>query len=260
MKYLAALAAALMLIPAVALADDPPADPPKHDDCGHKPDAKCDGDQIIVRELPVGSARCPAGGIAILIRRNAEHVKEFSEDRDRERFFICNGVDGEPGPPGPPGPPGEPGEPGEPGDPGEPGAPGEPGPPGDPGEPGLPGDPGEPGEPGFDNGGDGAPACVNLRRVSALILPNRARRQTPFPRSGRVRVRINRQTQVRRVRGPGPNGRFFVLVRLPRACGVYPITVTAPGRLPAKRIWILRGGRSIEKFTVGNKGTGPTRG
>ena len=94
--------------------------------------------------------------------------------------------------------------------------------------------------------------------MSALILPNRARRQTPFPQSGRVRVRINRGTQVRRVRGPGPNGRFFVLVRVPRRCGVYPITVTAPGRLPAKRIWIVHAD-GIEKFTIGNKGTGPSR-
>ena len=77
------------------------------------------------------------------------------------------------------------------------------------------------------------------------------------PSSGRVRVRINGQTQVRRVRGPR-RGRFFVLVRVPRRCGVYPITVSARGRLPAKRIWVVRGGLRIEKFTVGNKGTGPT--
>ena len=116
MKYLVAALAALMLIPASAAATDPePPDKPKHDDCGHKPDSKCDGDEIIVRELPVGNARCPAGGVAILIRRNAEHVKEFGEDRNRERFFVCNGEPGEPGPPGPPGPPGDPGEPGEPG-------------------------------------------------------------------------------------------------------------------------------------------------
>ena len=252
-RVFAVAGVALFATSATALAGDPPAsEPPKHDECGHKPDSRCAGDRIVVRELPVGNARCPAGGIAILIVRERDHVEAFGEDRERERFVICNGVDGEPGPPGPPGPPGEDGEPGAPGEPGEPG---EPGPPGDPGEPGERGETGEPGEPG-----QSAPACVNARRVSALILPNRARRQTPFPRSGRVRVRINRQTQVRRVRGPGPNGRFFVLVRLPRACGVYPITVTAPGRLPAKRIWILRGGRVIEKFTVGNKGTGPTRG
>ena len=259
MKYLAALAAALMLIPAVALADDPPAEPPKHDDCGHKPDSKCDGDEIIVRELPVGNARCPAGGIAILIRRNSEHVKEFGEDRDRERFFICNGCPARTASPDPQVPLGLLVSLASPESP-------------EilaslarlvsldllailvnPVSPVIPESPESPARPA-------RPSCVNLRRVSALILPNRARRQTPFPTSGRVRVRINRQTQVRRVRGPGPNGRFFALVRLPRACGVYPITVTAPGRLPAKRIWILRGGRSIEKFTVGNKGTGPTRG
>ena len=102
--------------------------------------------------------------------------------------------------------------------------------------------------------------CDNTRRVSPLVLPNRARRQVPFPRSGRVRVRINGQTQIRRVRGPGPNGRFFVLVRIAGFdCGVYPITVSARGRLPAKRIWILYDGRRITKFTIGNKGTGPTR-
>ena len=110
-RIIAAAVVALFATSAVALADDPPApEPPKHDDCGHKPDSKCGGDEIVVRELPVGSRQCPAGGIAILIRRQAEHVKEFGEDRDRERFIICNGEDGEPGPPGPPGEDGEDGE------------------------------------------------------------------------------------------------------------------------------------------------------
>ena len=94
-SILAVVALGLLLPAATALADDPPAEPPKHDECGHKPDSKCAGDQIIVRELPVGHPRCPAGGIAILIVRNSDHVKSFGEDRDRERFFICNGEDGE---------------------------------------------------------------------------------------------------------------------------------------------------------------------
>ena len=116
---------------------------------------------------------------------------------------------------------------------------------------GLPGPPGTPGE--------GLPACVNTRRLSPLFLPIRRPWQRSFPSRGRVRVRINGDTQVRRIlRTDGGRAYVRVIVRgLP--CGVYPITVRSTGRWPAKRIWILRGGQTIEKYVIGNPGTGPTR-
>ena len=232
MRVLVAALAALLLIPAGSALADPPK--PKHDE-----------PEIIVAVEPVGE-NCPAGGIKVTVVHGDldEPVDELADpatilprpDPPDEVFFVCNGEPGEQGEPGPVGPIGPPGPIGPVG---------ALGPVGPPGVDGLPGPP-----------GPGA-SCVNRRRLSPLILPNRSNRQRPFPSSGRVRVRINGQTQVRRVRGPR-RGRFFVIVRVPRQCGVYPITVTAPRRLPAKRIWVVRGGLRIEKFTVGNKGTGPT--
>lgn len=121
------------------------------------------------------------------------------------------------------------------GAPGVPGAEGPAGPPGATGTPGVPG---------------ALPSCVPNRQVSLLRLPKR------FPTSGVVRVRMNGQTQTRRIRR-----KRNVLVRLPRECGVFPISVRMRGRgpRPALRIWIIRPDGSLQKFTVGNKGTGRTR-
>ena len=247
MKSLAALAAALtvsLVAAAPALGGEPPQDP-----CAHNPTTLCDGDVTVVVEPP--GENCEFGGIKVTVV-NGKPDGEPDEDNGRDLvdvdppdppddvFFVCNGA------------PGAPGEDGEPGAVGPVGPAGPIGPVGPLGPIGPIGPSGTPGPPG-----PGAEACVNRRRLSPLILPNRARRQVPFPTSGRVRVRINGRTQVRRVRGPR-RGRFFVLVRVPRRCGVYPITVSARGRLPAKRIWVVRGGLRIEKFTVGNKGTGPS--
>lgn len=125
----------------------------------------------------------------------------------------------------------------------DPAKPGEPGPTGPTGPQGPQGEPGAPGAPG-----PGAEPCVNTRQASFLRLPKR------FPATGRVRVRIDNTTQLRRIR---PRRR--ILVNLSRLdCGVYPITVRRRGIRPAKRIWILRGGNALEKFTVGNLGTGPS--
>jgi len=254
MKYLAALCAALSvsLVAAPAALGDPPN---PQDPCEHNPTTLCDGDTTVVVE-PAGP-NCEFGGIKVVVV-NGKPDEAPDEDNGRELvdvdppdpaddvFYVCNGAPGEDGEPGPPG---EPGAVGPTGPPGPIGPVGPLGPVGPPGADGLPG-PAGPGD-----------SCVNLRRVSALVLPVRARRQVPFPRSSRirVRVRINGQTQIRRVRRSA-GGRFFVLVRVPRACGVYPITAWVPrsGSLPAKRIWVVRGGTRIEKFTVGNKGTRPT--
>ena len=148
--------------------------------------------RFVVEEEPPG-ANCPAGGIRLIVihgerdgardRAAADAHPPMPPDPPDEVFYICNGVDGEDGEPGPT-------------------------------RPARParrrrrarcarrpwgarcrGAPGAPGQ---------LPTCTVTRRFSPLILPNRARRQTPFPTSGRVRIRINGGTQVRRVRGPGP--------------------------------------------------------
>ena len=165
---------------------DPPAEPPKHDDCGHKPDSKCDGDQIVVSELPVGHPRCPAGGVAIVIVRNSEHVKEFGEDRERERFVSATA------------PTASPDRlarldrlaimvsPVSPANPARTWA-----------SRAIPASPAclvilvSPASPASP---DRRAGCVSPRRVSALILPNRL--GSCLPDGGRVRVRINRGTQV----------------------------------------------------------------
>lgn len=221
-RYVPIFAILALVLPGSAVANTP------QDPCAHNPTTLCGPGFTVVPE-PAGE-NCPNGGIKIVIVRGkpdeepAPLTSNPKPDPADEVFFICNGVDGGSGTPGAPGPEGP---------------------------QGLPGSPGAPGQ---------LPAgCVNTRNVSPLILPKRGARQRKFPRTGRVRVRINGTTQVRRIR-TGPNGRRFVLVTLRGLdCGVYPITVGRRGVLPAKRIWILRGGNRVEKFTVGNKGTGPVR-
>ena len=244
------VALAALLVPSVATATDPPN---PQDPCAHNPTTLCDDGDITVVVEPAGP-NCEFGGIKIVHVNGRpdgepEPLAELNTtppepDPADDVFYVCNGA------------PGEDGEDGDDGAPGPVGPVGPIGPIGPVGPLGPVGPPGADGLPGPAGPGD---TCVNRRRVAALVLPIRARRQRPFPTNLRVRVRINRQTQIRRPRR-GPNGRAFVLVRLPRRCGVYPITawVRGSGSLPAKRIWVLRGGRTLERFTVGNKGTAPT--
>ena len=245
MKFLVAALAALMLVPAVVLATEPPAGGKPHDPCKHNPTNLCGDDTIVVVEEPEGE-NCPAGGVKITVIRNGGHVTEFGEGNATEDFYVCNGEDGEPGPPG------EDGEDGEDGAPGAPGAPGT----------GTPGAPGAPGADGADGpAGPGGDDCVNRRRRVALVIPNRPPWLRAFPARGRVLVRINRQFQRPRIRR-GPNGRRFVNVRVAGfECGVYPITMRARvqgrGVYPAKRLIILRGGLRVERYVIGNPGTGP---
>lgn len=198
-------------------------------ECTSPPEPPDDG--LVVTPEPAG-ANCPAGGIKIVVIHGQPDEADLAAvvppvDPPDETFYVCNGVPGVGGPPGPPGPPGAPGAPGAPGPQGEPGV--------------------------------GAPGCVNRRRAAALFLPHRGPGERQFPSRGRVRVSINRHVQKPRVRttARGPR-RHYVIVRLPRRCGVYPISVRSRGRLPAKRIWILRGGRTLERYVIGNRGTGVT--
>ena len=251
MKYLLAalVAVGLLAVPSLAAANPPDNHHPQ-DPCRHNPTTLCDSDTVVVVEEPPGE-NCPNGGVKLTVIRDGGHVKEFGEDRATEDFYVCNGEDGEPGPPGPPGPPGEDGEDGAPGAPGTPGADGAPGP---------PGPPGADGEDGTD-----ADTCVNGRRLSPLFLPIRRPWQRSFPTSGRVRVRINGDTQVRRILRTDSGRAYVRVVVRGLPCGVYPITVRSTGRWPAKRIWIIRQdddsrfGVRIEKYVIGNPGTGPTR-
>ena len=236
---IAAFAAVALMLPASALANPPDNHHPQ-DPCKHNPTSLCDNDTVIVVEEPAGE-NCPAGGIKVTVIRDGGHVKEFGEDRASEDFYVCNGEDGEDG------------EDGAPGAPGLPGADGPAGPPGPPGPPGADGQPGA-GE-----------ACVNGRRLSPLFLPIRRPWQAAFPRRGLVRVKINGDTQVRRVLRTDSGRTYVRVVVRGLPCGVYPITVRSTGRWPAKRIWIIRPdadsrfGVRIEKYVIGNPGTGPTR-
>ena len=251
---LAALLVALaaLLVPSVATATDPPN---PQDPCAHNPTTLCDDGDITVVVEPAGP-NCEFGGIKIVhVNGRPDGEPEPTPldtvptppepDPADDVFYVCNGA------------PGEDGEDGDDGAPGPVGPVGSVGPIGPVGPLGPVGPPGADGLPG--PAGPGTPRCVNRRRLSALVLPIRARSQRPFPTNRRVRVRINGQTQVRRPRRSA-RGRAFVLVRVPRRCGVYPITawVRGSGSRPAKRIWVVLGGRTIQKFTVGNPGTQPT--
>ena len=80
-----------------------------------------------------------------------------------------------------------------------------------------------------------------------------------------MRVIINGERQVRRVLRTDSGRTYVRVVVRGLPCGVYPITVRSTGRWPAKRIWIIRQdddsrfGVRIEKYVIGNPGTGPTR-
>ena len=93
-----------------------------------------------------------------------------------------------------------------------------------------------------------------------MVVPHRGFGQRQWP-SGRplVHIRINKQSQIRRVHRRGPRRFVNVTVRS-FPCGVYPVTMRVIGShsRPAKRIIILRGGRVVERFVIGNPGTRPT--
>ena len=93
-----------------------------------------------------------------------------------------------------------------------------------------------------------------------MVIPHRGFGQRQFPgRRALVAIRVNKQTQIRRIRIR--NGRRFVLMSVRGFdCGVYPVTIRAggSGSRPAKRIVILRGGNRVERFVIGNPGTRPT--
>ena len=55
-----------------------------------------------------------------------------------------------------------------------------------------------------------------------------------------VRVRINGDTQCRRILRTDSGRTYVRVVVRGLPCGVYPITVRSTGRWPAKRIWIIR--------------------
>ena len=223
------------------------------------PTTLCDGDVTVVVEPP--GDNCEFGGIKVVVV-NGKPDDEPDGDNGRELvdadppdppddvFYVCNGA------------PGAPGEDGEDGEDGEPGAVGADRPARCPSAP-----VGPLGPIGADGRstpcpagapGPGAEACVNRRRICAAdpAEPGTAAASVPQVRPGTgTHQRPDAGSASAR---PDRARALFRAGARARACGVYPITVSARGRLPAKRIWVARGGLRLEKFTVGNKGTGPS--
>lgn len=119
MKFiLAAVAAAVLALPASAMAGNNPQHP-----CDHNPTDLCDN-VVVTVDTPT-DAECPAGGFVLVV--------------DDVRYPVCNGLPGTAGADGSPGADGTPGAAGAPGTDGTPGSPGTAGAPGAPGAAGQPG-------------------------------------------------------------------------------------------------------------------------
>ena len=174
-----------------------------------------------------------------------------SLQKDWDHHQMCPPVTGPPGPPGPPGPQGPPGPSGPPGPTGPQGPPGPQGPAGS--SPTVTVTPG-PGANQITITVNGVPtvitipvsaappvACTNTRKTALLgPLPTR------FKVGSRVSVRIDGKVQSRRV-GDGRK----VLVSLPKTCGPQAIVVNdVPNTRairPVLRIWVLTGGRGLQR-------------
>jgi hypothetical protein len=231
-KYTAAVLAAFLLSPGIALAQDP-----------------APADEITVVVEPPGD-NCPTGGIKVTVTP----VPEGEEEPEPTVYYVCNGQQG---------PPGEPGNDGEPGVPGEPGAPGEPGPEGPPGNDGTDGNDGadgadgadgqdgEPGEPGESGGGGGGGVVTSpgapRGRCGAVNRSARLRLPSSFRPNARVRVILNGKRRTART-----NVRRSIRVNLRGLrCGTFPILVQQRGVRTYVAVWTLRRTQIIRATITG---------
>jgi hypothetical protein len=211
LSLLAVTAGLVLAAPSTALAGGNPPDEGPGWPCSYvKSDDKCgdhdrEGDRIEVIELAVGDENCPNGGIKVILTHDRDRDGHKYADgwghNDRERFFICNGADGEQGPPGPigpEGPQGPAGPPGPEGPAGDDGAPGPAGPTGPTGNTGATGTQGPAGPTG-PAGPRGDTPTVNIctsRRIArwTLVLRNRVTVSNFRAQFEGVNARVTRTT------------------------------------------------------------------